>query len=791
MRWFLKRLVLVVAVVVLVGLPLAGLGTYLALRASLPREEGVFVGASLRGEVTVSRDRRGVPAIRAASGDFEDVAYGLGFVHAQERFFQMDSLRRAAAGELSELVGAAGVDLDTRVRAHRWRESAPQIVANLPERQRRWLDAYARGVNAGLDDLGARPPEYVALLLPPEPWKPEDSVLCAMAMHDNLTFGYQFEWRREALRAAFDEPTAEFFMVSSSRWDTPIDEKAGDPVGPRAVPGAEVVSGAREAAKVAEEERKERTEAAQPRGSNNWAVAGSRTADGRAIMANDMHLGLMIPPTWFHAQLEWGGRRAAGVTLPGVPGIVAGSNGDVAWGFTNATADLEDWVIVEVDPKDATRYFVPEGGSEAFGEVTQTLKVRFARPRTLTYQSTRWGLVTRRDSAGRPMVLKWPALDPATVNLGVLDAVNATRLEEAVEAARGWWGPPQNVAIASRDGRVAMVVSGWIPKREGFDGRYPVSWATGAARWSGPIDEADRPVLIDPPGGMVWSANSRVFARERAAILGGEWSLGDRSRRIAELLSKPGKTTERDHLSMQLDTRVELLDFYRDVVMKIVPADESDPVLKRAREAVASWDGRAEVDSEGFAVLDRFHRALRRRLVASVADLAKAKVADFSYFSFADDEPIRRLVEERPAHWLVEPYKTWDEWMRAALTAAANAVWTKERPSANWGSLNTVRVRHPLTIAVPQLSRWLNYEPRPLPGHSSAVRVQGVAFGASERLVVSPGHEQDAILHIPGGQSGHFLSRHYRDGFEAWARGEAKPLLSGEPVSTFRIVPGR
>ncbi len=789
MRWFLKRVLLIVCVLVFVGVPLSGLGVYLTLRASLARQGGAVVDGSLAGAVEISRDGRGVPVIRASSGSFEDAAFGQGFVHAQERFFQMDGLRRAAAGEIAALIGSAGVEMDKKVRPYRWRSIAPKIVANLPERHRKWIDAYTRGVNAGLADLGARPPEYVALLSAPEPWLVEDSVLCAMAMHDNLTFGHQFEWRREALRAAFDEPAAEFFMPASSRWDTPIDGPAGDPAGGRAVPGAEVVSRARDAAKRAEEDRQERTEATPPRGSNNWAVAGSRTADGRAILANDMHLGLMVPPTWFHVQLEWGGRRAAGVSLPGVPGIVAGSNGDVAWGFTNATADLEDWVIIEVDPKDAGRYLVPEGGSEAFGSVTEVVRVRFGQPLTLTYQSTRWGLVTRRDSVGRPMVLKWPALDPATVNIGILDAINARTLEEAESAARSWWGPPQNVAIASRDGRVALVVSGWIPQREGFDGRYPVSWASGAARWAGPIDESTRPAIVDPPGGAVWSANSRAFSVEKASVLGGEWSLGERARRIAELLARPGAPGERDMLAMQLDTRVELMDFYRDVILKLVPENESDVILKRARDAVAGWNGNAEVDQAGFAVLDRFHRALRRRLVASVADLSRTVVGDFGYFSFADDEPLRRVVEERPGHWLSAPYTSWDEMLRASLTAAANAVWTKERPSADWGTLNTVRVRHPLAMAVPQLGRWLNYRAMPLPGHPSAVRVQGVAFGASERLVVSPGHEKDGILTLPGGQSGHFMSAHYQDGFAAWATGEAAPLLAGDAVSRFTITP--
>lgn len=793
MTWWIKRIALVLVVLTLVGVPMGGLALFVVFRSSLARQTGNVAISGLAGSVEVTRDARGVPRIVAASGSFDDIAAAQGFVHAQERFFQMDLLRRRAEGTLAELVGDAALSFDRAVCAFEWRRVSREAFERLPEHQRRWLERYAQGVNAGLADLGARPPEYVVLMSSPRAWEPADSVLCALAMHEDLSFGHDFEWRREAIRSVYGPEMVDFLMPATNRWDTPLDGPPGDPDGPAPIPGPDVLARGRAAMATPPTTTQPAAPTTPPKGSNNWAVDASRTADGRAIMANDMHLGLMVPATWFHVQLEWGQRRAAGVSLPGVPGIVAGTTRDLAWGFTNVSGDFEDWIVIEPDALDSTRYRVPEGGTEPLGTTTYTLAVRGGTPATRTVATTRWGPITRRDSQGRGMVLKWPPLDAQTLNLNVLDMVTASTLEEGIDVARGWWGPPQNVMIASRDGRIAMVISGFIPARVGFDGRYPQAWSLPNVGWNGPADERERPVFLKTVGGALWSANNRTMSPERAAVLGGEWGSGYRARRISELIASPAVMSETDLHAMHLDTRAGEYDLLREAVLAAVPADEPDAALRRAREALDTWNGRADIDHPGMGVAARLEQRLRSALLtATVTEPVRTRVRDFSYFWFGDIEPLHRLLEERPAHWLPSGVASWDELIRRELREVSLALTNEgENALRPWGAVNRARVRHPLAIAVPMVGRWLDMPDAPLPGHPSTVRAQGPSFGQSERLVVSPGHEEQGTLAIPGGPSGHFLSPHYASQFDDWAAGNAPPLLVGEAASGFTLTPAK
>lgn len=764
------------------------------LRGSLPREQGAAAMTGLAGVVEVARDDRGVPIIRAQSGDFSDAAAAMGFVHAQERFFQMDLMRRRAAGELAELLGPAALPSDEEMRRFRFRSVAAGVLDRLPPRHRAWLEAYASGVNAGLADLSFPPPEHLVLRAAIAPWRAEDCVLAGLAMHHGLSFGARFELQYDALAHHAGEAVADFLMPETARFDSPLVGEPGDSTGPRPVPLIPSTTGA---VKKPSGNGAGDTRESAPAGSNNWAVSGSRTRDGRAILANDMHLRLSAPGTWFHAQVEWGGRRAVGLTLPGVPGVIAGSNGRVAWGYTNVTGDFEDWIAVEVDPADPARYrFGPgEADYETFGSVVEVIRVRGGTDKRLTFKTTRWGPVIAHDARGRPLVLKWPALDPVTVNFKILDMMMADTLEEAVEVARSWWGPPQNVAIASADGRCAWVVSGWIPKRRGFDGRRPVSWAEPGVGWDGPIDEADRPMLIDPPEGVVFSANARTLPVERARLIGWCWASGERAGRIAELLRAGGGFDERDMLRMQLDTRAAAFDPIRDALLDAVPPDDPDPLIRAARASVESWTGRADADPPegvGFRVLVRFREVLARRMLRLFWAPARAKDPNFSYWCFQDEEPLLRILEERPAWVLPSGFDDWPAFLRDTLWRSLKRAGGGDYPpDYPWGHANAARIQHPFSLLVPAVGRFLDMPADALPGHLTTLRVQTPTFGASQRLVVSPGREEDGILHLPCGQSGHFLSRHYRDGHGAWTRGEPRPLLAGPPVSAFRLVPVR
>lgn len=786
-RW-IWRITKWTGLLALVTLGVALIAGRALLTASLPRESGAAPIAALKGPVEVARDDRGVPVIRATSGDFADVAAGLGFVHAQERFFQMDLMRRRAAGELSELFGPFALPSDREMRRYRFRSVARAFVDRLRGEHRRWIDAYVAGVNAGLADLTVRPPEYLALAQPPKEWLAEDSVLAVLAMHHGLSMGARFELQHDVFKSLAPAGVAEFLMPETARTDSPLVGPAGDPLGPVPIPGPEAVRPwTRD-----EPSRNNEADRPPPLGSNNFAVAGALTSDRRAILANDMHLRLSVPNTWFHAQLEWGGHRAVGVTLPGVPAIVVGSNGKVAWGFTNVTGDFEDWVLIETDPKDPSRYRASGDASfVAFGEMVEEIRVRGAESENLTLRTTEWGPVIQRDALGRPLVLKWPGLDPATINLNILDIVSAETLESAVAVAQSWWGPPQNVLIASHDGRIAWTVSGWTPKRVGFDGRTPASWATPGVGWAGAIEEKNRPFVIDPSSGRMATANARTLPIEQSRMLGWCWASADRASRITELLAASERFTEADLFAIQLDTRTRGLDPIQNLILESADADDHDPIIAIAWRAVKAWSGRADAESVGFRVIDRFHAALQDRLLGPLWKQQRKADPAFSYWCFQDDEPLQRILEERPAHLLPAGNADWKAFFRATLRASLKRPATQEDYPADftWGDLHSANIQHAFSLAVPLLGRVLDMPVVPLPGHSSTIRAQGRSFGASERLVVSPGHEKDAILQLPAGQSGHLLSAHYRDGQEAWVKGESRPLLSGGAVSAFRLVP--
>ena len=419
-RW-LKIVVIVLAVVVLTVIVVTA-WSYRVVTNSLPILDGTVVVEGLADSVTIERDANGVPTISGQNRS--DVARALGFLHAQDRFFQMDLLRRQAAGELSELVGAAALEADRTSRTHRFRHRAQQAVAGMPKAHHAVLAAYAEGVNAGLAALDGKPFEYFLLRTDPSPWVEEDSTLVLYAMYFVLN---DATGRRDSDRGLLDEilgaEMASFLAPLGTQWDAPVQ---GEALETPPIPGATPVV---PAASAASNDRTlaDTLEASGLAGSNNWAVAGSRTAHGRAIMSNDMHLGMMVPNTWYRARLVWPGNDGCGqqhdltgVTLPGSPAITAGSNTRVAWGFTNSQGDWSDLVVLETAPDDEERYLTP-GGWLTVGRITETIGVSNDEPVTLEIEETIWGPIVDRDTQGRRRAIRRIANDTGGANLEQMD----------------------------------------------------------------------------------------------------------------------------------------------------------------------------------------------------------------------------------------------------------------------------------------------------------------------------------------------------------------------------------
>jgi penicillin amidase len=771
--------------------------TYHAIARSVPLIEGRVKMAGLAAEVTVERDALGVPTVRGSNR--LDVARALGFLHAQERFFQMDLMRRQAAGELAELFGAVALDADRASRVHRFRDRSGERLAELPSFHRKVLTAYTEGVNAGLEAIDGRPFEYLLLRIDPAPWMEEDSVLVSFA---NFFVLNDAMGKRESdlglLHDLLPEDLAGFLAPHGTEWDAPVVGEAFEtlPIPSYEESTKDLVAASHHRPDV------EFLETGSLIGSNNWAVAGSRTADGRAILANDMHLPLAVPNTWYRAVLEWPAddgcrpmHRLLGVTIPGGPIIVGGSNTRVAWGFTNSYGDWSDLVIVEVDDSNPGRYRTPDGWREMERRV-ETIVVRDGEPESFEVVETVWGPIIDHDHLGRPRAVRWIAHDPGGANLGHLDLEHVTSIEEAVEVANRTGMPPQNFVCADSKGSIGWTIIGLIPRRIGQAGPIPVSWADGSNGWDGWLEPGEYPRIIDPPDGLIWTANARVVGGEMLELIGdGGYDLGARAQQIRDDLRALESVTEDDMLAVQLDDRAVFLERWRGLLLDLLDdeAVRSHPERKEFRDLVeATWNGRASTDSVAFRLIRAFRTFTLERVYGWLTAACEAADEDFSVYRLPQKEgPLWRLVTERPAHLLDPKAESWREELLAVVDSTIRSFteFGGNLEDQTWGARNTLSMRHPLSRAVPALSRWLDMPQSQLPGDSKMPRVQSPGFGASERLAVSPGREGEGYFHMPGGQSGHPLSPYYSAGHQAWVEGLQSPFLPGATESVLTMVP--
>ncbi len=491
-----SRRILIAAVALLL---LAIGAAWLYLRGSLPQLEGSRQAAGLETTASVARDEHGVPVI--SGGSRGDVAYATGFVHAQERFFQMDLLRRVAAGELSELFGERALPLDKSHRLHRFRARAELAIKAMPAADRALLDRYVAGVNDGLNALSAKPFEYALVGLPPRAWSPADTMLVIWAMYFDLQGSQE---PRELARGWFKDNASEeqraFLAPESTPWDAPLDAPtiaAADVVIPAAPPawwGKPKAADAPAPAKVAA------AEFLNTVGSNNWAVAGSRTDTGAAIVADDMHLGIQLPNTWYRAVLQFpdgkgGQRRMVGVTLPGTPFVVVGSNGHVAWGFTNSYGDYMDFIALESDAARPGQVRT-QAGWETPVVHEETIVIKGAPAARLAVRETSLGPI--REAQGRSYALHWTAHLPGAVNFNAGKLELADTLEQALAIAPTLGIPAQNFVGGDDKGNIGWTIAGPLPRRApaGMASTYPMSADDTAGVWQGWLAPEEYPKVV-------------------------------------------------------------------------------------------------------------------------------------------------------------------------------------------------------------------------------------------------------------------------------------------------------
>jgi len=800
--WILALLWLVVVLVAAVAI-----GGYAFLRASLPTLDGDIAAAGLRGPVTVTRDAQGVTTIHG--GNRGDVAFATGFVHAQERFFQMDLLRRAGAGELAALLGKTLLPVDRERRIHRFRARAGVALAAVPEADRVLLERYAAGVNAGLDGLTARPFEYGLLRATPRPWVVEDTLLVVWAMY--------FDLQDEQLHRVFSRgwlrdqgTTAEqlaFLLPTASSYDAPLDAAAID-AAPAPLPAQPPAWFGKPAkTKVALLEDPGNAEV----GSNNWVVAGARSKSGAAIVANDMHLTLRLPHIWYRAaiELENAGaplRRLVGVTLPGTPALVAGSNGQVAWGLTNSYGTYLDLLELEFDPKDASRYRLPATMRSASGDewgLVRTVEERIAvaggDDDVLSVRETAFGPVWER--GGRRYAVHWVAHGPGAINFVAFELELATTTSEAIDIAKRAGFPAQNLVAGDAAGHIGWTVAGALPGRAAnWASTFPAPASTAASHtWSALAAPAAHPSIGDPSSGQIATANARQLAGAGYAAIGdGGADLGARQRQLRDSVAALGPSTDEAGVySVFLDDRALYLAPWRDRALQALAGD-IDPAMRAKRDEFkrlleSTWTGRASIDSVGYRLTRAFVAALYARLFGGIDETLKEvdKRSGYSRATSRWPAVIARLLEERPAGWLPEGSADWRAVQLGAIDDAIASVEKEGTPlaEATWGKRNTTRIAHPMAAALPLGMRWLAAPPEPMPGDSHMPRVAAPDFGQSERFAVSPGREASGVFNMPGGQRGHTLSRNFLGGHADWVAGRATPLLPGATTNTLRFVP--
>ena len=777
---FLGKLLRFVVVVLLLVAALAAGGFYWLKSRGLPQREGQAALAGLAAPVEVRWDRWAMPYVRAASA--ADATAALGWLHANDRMFQMEMSRRAASGRLSELFGERALGFDKKVRRLRIYAAAEKLVAAASPESRELLAAYASGVNAWIEThQSGLPPEFRILGARPEPWRGADSMGIVFLMARQLSaifepneeelFGFLREFGADRSRELAGTPQAQVFEeVKRLADETPA---AGQPVGSN--PEGSGL------------------------GSNNWAVAPGRSAARSAMVANDPHLGLGLPGVWFQAALRAPGYEVSGMTIPGVPGVVLGRSAHLAWAMTNLYVDDVDLFVERLD---VTGTKVQRG--EEFVPVTvekATIRLDDGEEVEFEIRSTDRGPLLDPDPVrGLPArSVAWSGYEPADQMLALMNLARATTIAEVPAAVAPYSFPPQNLVVGDRDGHILWTPIGRAPNRFGWDGRFPAPGWKSEYGWAGLLPAAENPVLIDPPTEAIVTANS-FLPVATPAWFQEEFDTAFRADRVRERLAEKTDWTPAGLAALQGDA----ISLWAKWLVPRLAGDHSGDAAK-AWVALQGWDGR--MGERGapalFALVERhLHRAVFQD-EATAANLARfgtrwrlIRLFDGAMSPAWFDDVATPAVEDRAAA------------VGSALAAAwqeGEKRWGPDASSWPYAGMHRLKLEHNLGAA-PLVGRLFNRGPFPLDGSSTTVMAFGgpwvgdemdVEYGASMRLVNDLGDPDRGISILPGGQSGHPWDPHYDDQLPLYLRLETRPVPWTDPaiekatVSRLQLTPAR
>jgi len=830
----------------------------LAARGALPKLDGELSVAGLAAPVSVLRDAHGVPHISASS--LEDLFFAQGYVTAQDRLWQMDMTRRYASGRLSEILGSKYVKVDVQQRTLLMPLVAERAAAALESRDRGYLEAYARGVNAFIQaNRNHLPIEFRVLQYSPQPWTVVDSMLVGAGMSEMLNLD-QLEnvLEREKIMARIGpELAADLYPNSSFRDHPPVngpDEEEFAEENEHAE-GGPAASNDRDAAEQKPTRRRARrgrsrstsrrpgrtrqTRAAVESspslrmavsdefipdfgplvpGSNNWVISGTRTASGKPLLANDMHLPHQIPNTWYEVHLTSGDFDVAGVSLPGLPFVIAGHNQRIAWGFTNIGPAVSDLYAETFNDKG--EYLTPEGWKQPERR-REHIRVRWGRDVNLDLAITRHGPIVSHLVPGekRMLAFKWVLHNPAALREPFFDVNSAQNWEQFRSAFSRFGSPGQNVVYADVDGHIGYQATGLVPVRPALSvatespqvnasgsvspniptaqqqsepnlGSPPQGtgnpavldqensgaalqvWpgANDAHEWAGYIPFDKLPSSFDPPSGVIATANGRITPDGYPYLISAEWGSAYRTERIYRVLGADRKFTAADMLALQTDV---YSDFDRFCAQRFVYAvDRSSTASGRAKQAaeiMRNWDGKVTADSVAASIVS----VSRQQLVKLL--LEPKLGADYKdYRWFMSSVWLENLLLLQPTRWLPGSLNSYDELLTAAVENALNH---EDAPrnlnNWRWGKSSTVQIQHPLFGMIPVLRRWTGPRNLEQSGNGYTVKQVGRSFGPSERMTVDLSNLDASTLNIVTGQSGNIFSRHFMDHWRAWYEGNS------------------
>ena len=812
---------LVATLIVLSGLGILWLRS--AAKAALPVLDGDIQLAlqdapALSAPVTVRRDEHGVPHIDAATQ--QDMFVAQGYVTAQDRLWQMDVYRRNANGELAEVMGPSLLRHDKAQRMYEFRNTARRIYAALPEEERARYEAYARGVNLYITQhQGSLPPEFRFLHYKPQPWTGADSISIGMMMVDMLDTHWYTKLSRERIAAKLHNPKLESDLYPVGSWrDHPptgelLDLSKPHPQPPatsndeddnRAVTrlGAPPMRGTLAhgwestdfiVSTLTSTFGQRACDGCTP-GSNNWVIDGAHTESGKPLLSNDMHLSLTEPNIWYMADLRAPGFHAAGVTLPGMPFVIAGHNEHVAWGFTALYGDVQDLYLETLDGKG--NFKVADGSWKPLGVDRESIHVRGRKDVAYEVRISDHGplldpLFTKDD---RAIALRWTLYD-TTLNSIPLYALNtASNWTEFSSALSQWCWPTQNVVYSDDQGNIGYHAVGRIPVRFPGIANIPIVPASEISHeWDGYIPFDDLPNAFDPPSGFLATANSRVTSNKSKYPLTNEWADPYRTERIYKLLQGRDGLKPADMLAVQTDIYGEMdQEMGHRLAYAIDHTPNADNQLRKAADLMRSWDGRLSVDSAAASLVTQTRYAIRTMILEPKLGTGGAESYEWSESNFAVEEIVMNAIPD----WLPPSYKDWDAFLCDAVRRAmVDGKASPEVSKWNYGSWHVVDIEHPLSNFLPYVSRMAGTGMLPLSGDTTTVKQVGRSFGPSQRFTMDwsniDGSTEDIVL----GESGNPFSPYFHDQWDDYYNGRtfALPFTPAAVVAnaqhTLRLLP--